>query len=58
VTVYSSEKPVAGMAETGWAKARRRWGKGLRTCLPAIVERGGPREALQDQDGNIVRGED
>ncbi|MFF4394182.1 hypothetical protein [Streptomyces sp. NPDC001480] len=58
MTAQSSEKPVAGIAETGWSKARRRRGKGVRTCLPAILDRGAAREAAQGQDGTIVRGED
>jgi len=58
VTAQSSEKPVAGIPETGWSKARRRRGKGVRTCLPAIVDRRSSRDAFPAPDGNIVRGED
>ncbi|MFE9450999.1 hypothetical protein [Streptomyces sp. NPDC006739] len=58
MTAHTSDKPVAPRPETGWSKAQRRRGRGVRTCLPAIVERGGRPEALPGPDGNIVRGED
>ncbi|MEW2400834.1 hypothetical protein [Streptomyces sp. NPDC046862] len=44
--------------ETGWAKARRQPGKGLRTCLPALETRGLRRPERVGADSNIVRGED
>ncbi|MBV2357180.1 hypothetical protein KUM39_22860 [Streptomyces sp. J2-1] len=31
---------------------------GVRTCRPAIVRTGAPRDPSADPDGNIVRGED
>ncbi|MBB5928543.1 hypothetical protein [Streptomyces echinatus] len=58
VTAHSSEKPAQPHAETGWAESRRRSGRGMRTCLPAVLDRtptaprGGPAE------DTIVRGED
>ncbi|MEU5595397.1 hypothetical protein [Streptomyces sp. NPDC020298] len=58
MTAQSSEKPVAGIPETGWSKARRRRGKGVRTCLPAILDRGAARTVAEGRDGTIVRGED
>ncbi|MET8946101.1 hypothetical protein ABZX30_21600 [Streptomyces sp. NPDC004542] len=58
MTVRGSEKPVVGISETGWSKARRRRGGGVRTCLPAVLDRGAAREADPGQDGTIVRGED
>jgi len=58
VTAHISEKPVARVPETGWSKARRRRNKGLRTCLPAVVDGGAAREAYPGPDSNIVRGED
>lgn len=58
MTVQSAEKPVAGIPETGWSKARRRRGEGVRTCLPALLDRSAAREGAQGQDGTIVRGED
>ncbi|MFI5683288.1 hypothetical protein [Streptomyces sp. NPDC051636] len=58
MTAHITEKPVARFPETGWSKARRRRNRGLRTCLPAIVDRGAAREEYRGPDGNIVRGED
>ncbi|GAB2758343.1 hypothetical protein [Streptomyces bullii] len=59
MTSQTSEKPVARRPETGWARARRLRGKdALRTCLPAVEDRGAPGTPLPGPDGNIVRGED
>ncbi|GGW45836.1 hypothetical protein GCM10010503_23010 [Streptomyces lucensis JCM 4490] len=59
VTAQASEKTPLPYAETGWSKARRRRGRGLRTCLPAVLDR---TSAAQGQgpggEDNIVRGED
>ncbi|GGV14700.1 hypothetical protein GCM10010260_62400 [Streptomyces filipinensis] len=58
VTAHPSEKPTLPYAETGWAKAHRRRGWGVRTCLPATLERGSaPRQDTACED-TIVRGED
>ncbi|MGW5372172.1 hypothetical protein ACWER6_27025 [Streptomyces sp. NPDC004009] len=45
-------------AETGWSKARRGQGGGVRTCVPAIAERTGPPPWSGEREGTIVRGED
>ncbi|MGW3210135.1 hypothetical protein [Streptomyces sp. NPDC001135] len=58
VTAHPSEKPALPYAETGWAKARRRRGRGLRTCLPAILERGTVQRRGTACEDTIVRGED
>ncbi|MFF7489007.1 hypothetical protein ACH4MW_04990 [Streptomyces luteogriseus] len=55
----TSEKPVVRQHETGWSKARRLRGKAaLRTCLPAVEDRGTPGVAPSGAEWNIVRGED
>ncbi|MBB4717388.1 MULTISPECIES: hypothetical protein [Streptomyces] len=55
----TSEKPVVRQHETGWSKARRLRGKAaLRTCLPAVEDRGTPGVARSGAEWNIVRGED
>ncbi|MFD5162411.1 hypothetical protein ACFWMJ_30825 [Streptomyces hawaiiensis] len=55
----TSEKPVVRQLETGWSKARRLRGKAaLRTCLPAVEDRGTPGVARSGAEWNIVRGED
>ncbi|MEU9227427.1 hypothetical protein AB0929_27020 [Streptomyces massasporeus] len=55
----TSEKPVVRQHETGWSKARRLRGKAaLRTCLPAVGDRGTPGAAHSGAEWNIVRGED
>ena len=54
-----SDKPVVRRPETGWSKARRLRGKAaLRTCLPAVEDRGTPGTAHSGAEWNIVRGED
>ncbi|MFE7900307.1 hypothetical protein ACFU3E_22845 [Streptomyces sp. NPDC057424] len=55
----TSEKPVARQHETGWSRARRLRGKAaLRTCLPAVEDRGTPGVVHSGAEWNIVRGED
>ncbi|GAA2278930.1 hypothetical protein GCM10010234_14410 [Streptomyces hawaiiensis] len=55
----TSEKPVVRQYETGWSKARRLRGKAaLRTCLPAVGDRGTPGTVRSGSEWNIVRGED
>ncbi|WP_322724360.1 hypothetical protein [Streptomyces spongiae] len=56
MSTHTVEKLV--VRETGWAKARRQRGRGLRTCLPALETRSLRRRAGADADSNIVRGED
>ncbi|MET9256286.1 hypothetical protein [Streptomyces sp. NPDC003717] len=59
MTADISDKPAIRRLETGWAKARRVRAKGaLRTCVPAVEDRGAPRAPRSGQDSNIVRGED
>ncbi|MFG2602558.1 hypothetical protein ACGFT2_03185 [Streptomyces sp. NPDC048514] len=58
VTAQLSEKPAISPVETGWAEARRRGGRGLRTCLPAVLERTSHRRESAPAEDNIVRGED
>ncbi|MFI6354043.1 hypothetical protein ACIBJF_15605 [Streptomyces sp. NPDC050743] len=59
VTPHASDKPAPlPHAETGWAKALRRRDRGVRTCLPAVLERGSEQRQATAQDDNIVRGED
>ncbi|AKJ09002.1 hypothetical protein ABB07_02865 [Streptomyces incarnatus] len=55
---HPSDKPALPYAETGWAKARRRRDRGVRTCLPAVVDRRSARRQGAAADDNIVRGED
>ncbi|MFF7970021.1 hypothetical protein [Streptomyces sp. NPDC007905] len=58
MTAHTGEKSTLPYAETGWSKARRRRGKGMRTCLAAVVERTtAPKPGTVAED-NIVRGED
>ncbi|MFI9245440.1 hypothetical protein ACIGXF_23320 [Streptomyces sp. NPDC053086] len=58
MTAHSSEKPALPYAETGWAKARRRRGRGVRTCLPAVLDRAATGQQGASADDTIVRGED
>ncbi|MGW7522208.1 hypothetical protein [Streptomyces sp. NPDC054783] len=58
VIAHPTEKPSVPYAETGWAKARRRRNRGVRTCLPAVVDRGSARRLGTGSEENIVRGED
>ncbi|MEU6669003.1 hypothetical protein [Streptomyces sp. NPDC046727] len=58
VTAHSSEKPALPYSETGWAKARRRRGRGMRTCLPAVEDRASAERRGAPAEDNIVRGED
>ncbi|MEV7323124.1 hypothetical protein [Streptomyces sp. NPDC093970] len=57
MTAEASSPTAVRRAETGWARARRLRGRGIRTCLRAKFDQdaGQPR---QDDDGIIVRGED
>ncbi|MGJ5756208.1 hypothetical protein FB563_8095 [Streptomyces puniciscabiei] len=55
---HPSDKPALPYAETGWAKARRRRDRGVRTCLPAVMDRRSAQRQGATADDNIVRGED
>ncbi|WP_329271405.1 hypothetical protein [Streptomyces sp. NBC_01451] len=44
-------------AETGWARARRLRGHGVRTCVRATSD-GDAGETWRNGEGNVVRGED
>lgn len=55
---HPSDKPDLPYAETGWAKARRRRDRGVRTCLPAVADRGHAQRQGAVAEDNIVRGED
>jgi len=58
-SMETTEKPVERRPETGWSKARRLRGKAaMRTCLPAVEDRGVPTTAHCGAEENIVRGED
>lgn len=57
MTAHTSEKAAVQHPETGWAEARRRE-KGVRTCVPALEEGGGPQPGRRGAESNIVRGED
>ncbi|MGW0843969.1 hypothetical protein ACWD26_28285 [Streptomyces sp. NPDC002787] len=56
MSTHTVEKLV--VRESGWAKARRRPGKSVRLCLPALADRDGTRTAEAEADSNIVRGDD
>jgi hypothetical protein len=58
VTAQPTEKPSLPYAETGWAKARRRRNRGVRTCLPAVVDRDSSQQRRTALEDNIVLGED
>ncbi|MFF4759467.1 hypothetical protein [Streptomyces sp. NPDC001292] len=57
MTAHTSEKRLVRHPETGWAQARRPREEGVRTCLPALEDRGGPPRD-PGNESNIVRGED
>ncbi|MDW4909523.1 hypothetical protein RB628_30345 [Streptomyces sp. ADMS] len=44
-------------AETGWARARRLRGSGLRTCVRATLD-GNARQVRPGAEENVIRGED
>ncbi|WP_432154658.1 hypothetical protein [Streptomyces tricolor] len=58
VTAHASEKPAVPHAETGWAVAHRRRNRGVRTCVPAVLDRTSARQEGPGPEDNIVRGED
>ncbi|MDX3521525.1 hypothetical protein [Streptomyces scabiei] len=57
MSTHTVEKLV--VRESGWAKARRRRGKGVRLCLPAVADRrDGTGVTSAGADAHIVRGDD
>ncbi|MEW2283889.1 hypothetical protein [Streptomyces sp. NPDC047841] len=58
MTAHASEKPAIPDAETGWAQARRRRNRGVRTCVPAVLDRASAQRQGPGPEDNIVRGED
>ncbi|WP_186785288.1 hypothetical protein [Streptomyces misionensis] len=57
MTVRTTQKPDVPVDETGWARTRGRRDRGVRTCLPAVLDRGTWRPG-EDAEDTIVRGED
>ncbi|MET8615698.1 MULTISPECIES: hypothetical protein [Streptomyces] len=55
--VRTTRKPDVPEGETGWAQARGRRDRGVRTCLPAVLDRADRRPGENAED-TIVRGED
>ncbi|MET7490525.1 hypothetical protein [Streptomyces sp. NPDC005538] len=51
-------KAVQLPPETGWAKARRRSGKAVRTCIPPVEDTSMTPPPCTLPEGNIVRGDD
>ncbi|MET9826232.1 MULTISPECIES: hypothetical protein [Streptomyces] len=59
MTTDTTRKPAVRRLETGWSKARRLRSRGvMRTCVPAVEDRGTARAPHLGQESNIVRGED
>ncbi|PKW11649.1 hypothetical protein SAMN05428944_1130 [Streptomyces sp. 1222.5] len=58
VTAHASERTALPYAETGWAEARRRHGRGPRTCRPAVLKHAAARRQGEAAEDNIVRGDD
>ncbi|MEU6577888.1 hypothetical protein [Streptomyces sp. NPDC046805] len=57
MTTEASNPIVVRRPETGWARARRLRGQGIRTCMRATLDNNAGR--LRQGDGwNVVRGED
>jgi len=57
MTTQAGNPIVVPRAETGWARARRLRGQGIRTCLRATLD-AAPAQPLRGDDWNVVRGED
>ncbi|MFR9787334.1 hypothetical protein ACL07V_01440 [Streptomyces sp. MB22_4] len=51
-------KQCVPQAETGWAQAHGRRDRGVRTCVPAVLDRTGARRQERYAEDDIVRGED
>ncbi|WP_199815468.1 hypothetical protein [Streptomyces griseus] len=52
------ENPVVRRPETGWSRARRLRGKGVRTWVAAVEKRSVAPVDHNGPEWNIVRGED
>ncbi|MGW1506374.1 hypothetical protein ACWCQW_49425 [Streptomyces mirabilis] len=57
MTVEVRKTGTVRRPETGWARARRLRGRGIRTCERATLD-GDTQQLRQDDDWNVVRGED
>ncbi|MDT0470555.1 hypothetical protein RM863_00180 [Streptomyces sp. DSM 41014] len=58
VTRGTARTPSIRIARTGWALARRPRDGGVRTCVPAVVDRDVTAVAPSGGEQNIVRGAD
>ncbi|GGV28802.1 hypothetical protein [Streptomyces spectabilis] len=58
MTARTGKREVLRLYETGWAKARRLRGRGVRTCLAPVPDGSAQLAPPVDPDGNVVRGED
>ncbi|MGW3679391.1 hypothetical protein [Streptomyces prasinus] len=62
MTVDVRKKDTVRPSETGWARARRLRGQGIRTCERATIDRaaadGGVGRSRREGEWNVVRGED
>ncbi|WP_443053038.1 hypothetical protein [Streptomyces sp. FXJ1.172] len=57
MTVEVRKTSAVRRPETGWARARRLRGQGIRTCERAIIDSATTQTRGAD-DGNVVRGQD
>ncbi|MGW7236737.1 hypothetical protein [Streptomyces sp. NPDC054804] len=57
MTAEASKPTAVRRPETGWARARRLRGPGIRTCMRAKLDNDAGRLRHKD-DWNVVRGED
>ncbi|MEV6765524.1 hypothetical protein AB0N16_33765 [Streptomyces sp. NPDC051105] len=57
MTAKASNPTAVRRPETGWARARRLRGQGIRTCMRATLDNTTGR-LRQREDWNVVRGED
>ncbi|WP_192918271.1 hypothetical protein [Streptomyces spectabilis] len=58
MTARTGKSEVLRLHETGWAKARRLRGRGVRTCLSPVPDDGARPAASASPDGHVVRGDD
>ncbi|WP_367319179.1 hypothetical protein [Streptomyces sp. HUAS ZL42] len=58
MTARPKDSSVVRRPETGWARARRMRGKGVRTWVSAVEVRNAAPTEQSGQESNIVRGED
>ncbi|MFG3025022.1 hypothetical protein ACGFZQ_42115 [Streptomyces sp. NPDC048254] len=57
MTAEVSNPTAVRRPETGWSRARRLRGQGIRTCMRATLDNNAGRLRQRD-DWNVVRGED